>query len=104
MEVWGEEDDVVFQVADSGAGIPEEHRSHIFDKYYQVERSRAVGTGLGLAIAREMVDAHGGRIWLEPRVEGRGADFRVALPRANVPGGSATPEAALPTHGDVEPE
>jgi len=84
VEVWGEEEEVVFRVADSGPGIPEEHHPHIFDKYYQVERSRAVGTGLGLAIAREMVDAHGGRIWVEPPVEGQGADFRVALPRANI--------------------
>lgn len=102
VEVWGEEDDVVFQVTDSGPGIPEEHRPYIFDKYYQVERSRAVGTGLGLAIAREMVDAHGGRIWLEPRAEGRGAAFRVALPTANVPGGSATVSAGARIHGPSE--
>ena len=81
VEVWGEEDDVVLQVADSGSGIPEDHRPFIFEKYYQAERSRAVGSGLGLAIAREMLDAHGGSIRLEPPQEGVGAAFRVTLPR-----------------------
>jgi signal transduction histidine kinase len=103
VEAWGQDDAVVFRVADTGPGIPEEHRPFIFDKYYQVGRSRAVGTGLGLAIAREMVDAHRGRIWLEPRVEGRGADFRVALPRANIRA-SAHAEAAALKHGDQELE
>lgn len=92
VRVWGEEEDaVVFGVADSGPGIPEEHRPHIFEKYYQVERSRSVGAGLGLAIAREMIDAHGGTIELEPSPGGRGASFRVTLPR----GGPGTVERPL---------
>ena len=81
VEAWGEGEDVVFQVSDSGAGIPEEHRPHIFEKYYQAERSRAVGAGLGLAIAREMVDAHGGTIHLEPPLRGA----RGHLPGAPAP-------------------
>ncbi|HKJ03156.1 MAG TPA: HAMP domain-containing sensor histidine kinase [Longimicrobiales bacterium] len=81
VEVWGAADTVVFQVSDSGAGIPQDHRPFIFEKYYQAERSRAVGAGLGLAIAREMVDAHGGSITLEPAQEGVGAIFHVTLPR-----------------------
>jgi len=80
VEIWGSGDDVIFQVSDSGPGIPEEHRPFIFEKYYQAERSRAVGAGLGLAIAREMVAAHGGSIALEAAVAGRGATFRVTLP------------------------
>lgn len=86
VEVWGEEDDVVFQVSDSGHGIPEAHRPYIFEKHYQVERSRAVGAGLGLAIAKEMVEAHGGTIELEPHVEGGGATFRVIVPRVHATG------------------
>lgn len=79
ITVWGEKGGVVFEVADTGPGIPEEHRAHIFEKYFQVERSKAMGAGLGLAIAREMVEMHEGRIELvdEP---GPGATFRVFLP------------------------
>ncbi len=87
VEVSGSQDLVIFQVSDSGPGIPEEHRPYIFEKYYQAERSRAVGAGLGLAIAREMVAAHGGSISLEPTVSGRGATFRVTLPRDADPRG-----------------
>jgi signal transduction histidine kinase len=75
----GEEGGVVIEVSDTGPGIPAEHRPHIFEKYYQVERSRSLGAGLGLAIAKEMVDAHGGRIELEDR-DGPGSTFRVHLP------------------------
>ena len=50
-------------VIDTGIGIPAEHLSHIFDRYWHARRqSRTVGTGLGLAIARGIVDAHGGAI------------------------------------------
>lgn len=80
VEVWGKGDGVAFQVSDTGPGIPEDHRSHIFEKYYQAERSRAVGSGLGLAIAREMVEAHRGRITLEPAHAGEGTTFRIVLP------------------------
>lgn len=83
ITAWGEEHadgtGAVIEVADTGPGIPEEHRPHIFEKYYQVERSRAVGTGLGLAIAKEVVEAHGGEIRLEPPGDA-GARFRIRLP------------------------
>ena len=81
VDVSGDAEHVVFRVSDSGPGIPSEHASHIFDKYYQVQRSRAVGAGLGLAIAREMVEMHHGSISLEPAVAGVGAVFLVTLPR-----------------------
>ena len=70
---------VEFRVADTGPGIPEEHRPFIFEKHYTTDRAQAVGSGLGLAIAREMVELHGGSIILEDGV-GQGACFRVALP------------------------
>lgn len=75
-----EREGVVIEVSDTGPGIPQSHREHIFDKYYQVERSRSIGSGLGLAIAREMVEAHGGSIELVEDDERPGAIFRVHLP------------------------
>ena len=69
-------------VADSGPGIPEEDRNMIFDKYKQAQTSVKTGikgTGLGLAIAKHIVDAHGGRIWIE-NTSGRGSIFTVFLP------------------------
>jgi signal transduction histidine kinase len=75
----GDDGGVVIEVTDTGPGIAAEHRPHIFEKYYQVERSRSLGSGLGLAIAKEMVEAHGGRIELVDR-EGPGTTFEVHLP------------------------
>ena len=68
-------------VADTGEGIPEEALPHIFERFYQADSSRsgAQGTGLGLAIAREIVQAHGGRITVRSR-QGKGSEFTVFLP------------------------
>jgi signal transduction histidine kinase len=55
-------------VTDTGPGIPDEHRARIFEQFHQVDRSNTKakgGTGLGLAIEREIVEMHGGRIWVE---------------------------------------
>lgn len=63
-------------VEDDGEGIPPEHLPHIFDRFYRGEKSRSRGVsevggvGLGLAIARQLVEAHGGRIWAENRLAG----------------------------------
>jgi signal transduction histidine kinase len=81
---------LVCSVIDNGPGIAAEDLPRIFERFYQVDRSRARraastsyammgGTGLGLAIAREIVRAHGGRIWAES-VEGLGSRFTVELP------------------------
>jgi signal transduction histidine kinase/putative methionine-R-sulfoxide reductase with GAF domain len=69
-------------VSDTGPGIPAEECERIFEKFRQVDSSNTRakgGTGLGLAIAREIVEMHGGRIWVESTL-GQGSTFRVELP------------------------
>jgi two-component system, OmpR family, phosphate regulon sensor histidine kinase PhoR len=75
-------DEVVFTVADTGIGIPEADQPRIFERFYRVDvaRSReAGGTGLGLSIARHLVEAHGGRIWVESEL-GVGSKFHFSIP------------------------
>ena len=72
--------DLCIDVADSGKGIPAEEIPHIFDKFYQVgQEERRIGSGLGLAIARQVVEAHNGRIDVTSE-EGRGTTFTVCVP------------------------
>jgi len=75
---------LLVSVRDQGRGVPPEHRDRIFERFYQVETGvarSASGTGLGLYICKNLVEAHGGRIWVEP-AEGGGSVFRFTLPRA----------------------
>lgn len=75
---------VVISVSDTGVGIPPEHLSRIFERFYKVDqaRTRGSGTGLGLAIARHLVEGHGGRIWVTSTV-GVGTTFVCTLPTAD---------------------
>ena len=74
------DDQVEIRIADRGIGIRPEDRTHIFDKFYRVQRPDGVrGTGLGLAISKGIVTAHGGRIWAEER-PGGGTVVSIALP------------------------
>jgi GAF domain-containing protein/anti-sigma regulatory factor (Ser/Thr protein kinase) len=69
-------------VADTGPGIPPEHQARVFEQFHQVDSSNTKakgGTGLGLAIAKQIVEMHGGRIWVESSV-GKGSTFRIDLP------------------------
>lgn len=75
-------DEAVISVKDRGPGIPVEDRLLVFEKFYQVEEAMhhsLPGIGLGLYLAREIVQAHGGRIWCTER-KGGGSVFRFALP------------------------
>jgi signal transduction histidine kinase len=75
---------VVFQVVDDGPGIPPDHISRLFDNFWQARKSDRRGVGLGLAIAKELVEAHGGKIWVESSVD-HGSTFSFSLPAASVP-------------------
>lgn len=87
--IQGEErsSDVVVSVADQGIGISPENMIPLFEKYFRVKSSSAVhvpGMGLGLPIARAIVEAHGGRIWVESK-EGQGTMLSFSLPRWKIP-------------------
>ena len=76
-----EEGGAVIEVKDSGPGIPDSEQVRIFEKYYRSPSTatRSTGTGIGLHIVREIVKAHGGRIWVESRL-GEGARFSMWIP------------------------
>ncbi len=74
--------EVVIRVQDQGIGVPAEHLSRLFERFYRVDKSRnrkQGGTGLGLAIVKHIVQAHGGRVEVESAV-GKGSVFSVYLP------------------------
>jgi PAS domain S-box-containing protein len=84
VSVRDEADGVVFAVRDRGPGLTTDERRHLFERFYRSPRvkHRTPGTGLGLAICREIVLAHGGRIWVDS-AEGEGSTFQFSLPRAS---------------------
>jgi signal transduction histidine kinase len=78
------EEGVLVEVHDEGIGIPREALSHVGERFYRADRARSRahgGSGLGLAIAAALVEAHGGRLWLESR-EGEGTRASFTLPAA----------------------
>ncbi|CRH23569.1 cell wall metabolism sensor histidine kinase WalK [Carnobacterium maltaromaticum] len=73
---------IVISIADEGLGVPKKDIPHVFDRFFRVDKARARsmgGTGLGLAISKEVVQKHGGKIWLES-IENRGSTFFISLP------------------------
>ena len=69
-------------LTDTGPGIPDHERTRIFEQFHQVDSSltkAAGGTGLGLAIAKQIIEMHGGRIWVESTL-GKGSTFQMELP------------------------
>jgi signal transduction histidine kinase len=75
---------VLFEIKDTGMGIPEDRFQMIFDEFYQVEGGKHGGTGLGLAIAKRLVEEHGGNIWVESQL-GKGSTFYFTLPLPGEP-------------------
>jgi len=75
------EGEVLFWVVDTGAGIAAEDLPHLFDRFWQGRRADRRGAGLGLPIAKGIVEAHGGRIWVES-TPGRGSSFFFTIPTA----------------------
>ena len=77
-----EGDELIVSVKDNGPGISEEHLETIFDKFHQVnilESNKITGTGLGLSIVKHIIQAHGGRVWVESTL-GKGSVFTMKLP------------------------
>ncbi len=71
--------DFLFSVSDNGNGIPKEDIPHLFKRFSQgTSRKRSTGTGLGLYLSRQIVEAHGGKIWLESKVN-KGSEFSFIL-------------------------
>jgi signal transduction histidine kinase len=74
---------VVFSIQDSGPGIPTELHQKVFEKFFSLDdepREGRQGVGLGLAISKGIIEAHGGRIWLNSR-RGAGATFSFEIPQ-----------------------
>ena len=71
---------VLIAVRDSGPGIDQEHFERVFDPFYTTKTS---GLGMGLAICRSIIDAHGGRLWVDAN-KPQGAVFRFTLPAAQL--------------------
>ena len=90
----GQVDEMIWlAVEDEGSGIPAELRERVFDKFFRATRvdpgTTPSGTGMGLAIARGIVEAHGGRIWIEDASAGRGARVALTLPVGDEDDGNA---------------
>ncbi|HSQ32625.1 MAG TPA: ATP-binding protein [Gemmatimonadaceae bacterium] len=81
-------DGILFTVADNGPGIPPEYHEVIFRKFERVKNPnmpRTRSSGLGLAFCKLVVEAHGGRIWVQSAGEGKGSSFHFSLPPRPIP-------------------
>jgi two-component system sensor histidine kinase KdpD len=81
IEAYTRNHEVFISVADRGPGIPQGERERVFQRFYRLQREQRMhtqGSGLGLAICKGIIEAHGGRIWIEDR-EGGGSIFLIAM-------------------------
>jgi len=86
IEVREQQGDVIFSVSDNGNGIPAEDIPHLFKRFSQgTSKKRSTGTGLGLYLSRQIIEAHGGKIWLESKVN-KGSEFSFLLTGVKVAG------------------
>jgi len=81
MWAWAVNGSVEVTVQDHGPGVPEDKREQVFDKFVRLDNQPG-GSGLGLAICRGIVQAHGGRIWVETNPD-QGSTFAFSLPAAH---------------------
>src|SRR5262249_17481652 len=79
-----QEAEIHVTVRDEGEGIRSDHIAHVFDRFWKGRSSDQQGAGLGLTIAKGIVEAHGGRIWVEGEL-GSGSTFTFTLPLAAPP-------------------
>jgi hypothetical protein len=79
------DEDITISVSDSGIGIPPEEQDKLFKPFRQLDSDsnrQYQGTGLGLALVRNIIEMHGGQIWVESEA-GKGSTFKFTLPRQN---------------------
>jgi two-component system sensor histidine kinase TctE len=86
----------IFEVEDTGEGIPEADRERVFERFYRVLGSGADGSGLGLPIVREIAELHRATVSLSPNPEGQGTVAQVVFPRSQL-------QPPPPVHGDYFP-
>jgi signal transduction histidine kinase len=85
VRVFSADDEAVLEVEDTGAGIPLNAQSRVFERFFRVDEDRARGsggTGLGLSIVKHVAEMHGGHVSLQSEL-GEGSTFRVRLPALN---------------------
>jgi PAS domain S-box-containing protein len=94
--------EILFSVADTGFGIAPDDLPHVFDRFWQARRAQRGGAGLGLAIVKGIVEAHGGRVWIESNL-GRGTTAFFTIP---IPAPATSDPAGVATSGVAadEPE
>jgi signal transduction histidine kinase len=90
-----------FSVTDTGVGIPNAALPHIFDRFTRVSKRSRQGSGLGLSIAKGIVEAHGGRIWVESH-EGVGSTFSFTLPLMQLAPETQVPAEPVEERGQTQ--
>jgi len=101
VEAKSQDSELVISVADQGIGIPHENLESVFDRMFNLEHrltQESGGLGLGLALCKGLVEAHGGRIWVESELE-KGSCFYFALPQGAIAEGEAYGEKGQQSNG-----